>query len=80
MYLRLLPGNGRTRVGKQHVKTAPAKLTSTENSKHQIHWCTKFARATINTLKELAEPIGPGDVTFHSQGDKAKVSIGLTTA
>lgn len=80
MYLRLLPRNGRTRVGKQHVKTAPAKLTSTENSKHQIHWCTKFARATINTLKELAEPIGPGDVTFHSQGDKAKVSIGLTVA
>ena len=48
--------------------------------KHQSHPCIKFARATINTLEELAGVLGPGDVTFRSQNDKAKVQIGLTAA
>lgn len=57
-----------------NVVTAPVKL------KHQSHPCIKFARATINTLEELAGLLGPGDVTFHSQNEKDKVPIGLTTA
>ena len=32
----------------------------------------------INALEELAELLGPGDVTFHFQDDTAKVPIGLT--
>ena len=46
---------------------------------HQSHLCTKFARATINALEELAGLLGPGGVTFYSQDDKDKVSIGLAT-
>ena len=74
VYLWLLPENDRKREGKWNVVTAPVKL------KHQSHPCIKFARATINTLEELAGLLGPGDVTFHSQNEKDKVPIGLTTA
>ena len=56
------------------------KLISAKDSKHQIHPCTKFARATINALKELTGLLGPGDITFHSQDDKAKVPTVLTAA
>ena len=51
-------------------------LISAKNLKHQSHQCTKFARATISALEELAGLLGPGDVTF--QDDKAKMPIGLT--
>lgn len=62
---------------KRHVTTAPVKLISTKNSKHQIHLYAKFARAAIHVLEELTGLLGPGDVTFQSQNDNAKVSIGL---
>ena len=39
-----------------------------------------FAKATINALEELAGLLGPREVTFHSQDDKAKVPIGITAA
>ena len=80
MYLCLLPKNGRTREGKQHVTTAPVNLISAKNSKHQSHPGTKFATATITALEELVGLLGPGDVTFHSQDDKAKVPIGHRAA
>ena len=38
------------------------------------------SRASIRLLEELAAIFGPAEVTFHSQDDKAKVPIGLTTA
>ena len=38
------------------------------------------SRASIRLLEELAAIFGPAEVTFHSQDDKAKVTIGLTTA
>lgn len=56
------------------------KLISAKNSKHQSHPSTKFAKATINALEELAGLLGPGEVTFHSQDDKAKIPIELTAA
>ena len=56
------------------------KLISAENSKHQSHPYTKFARATINALEELAGLLGPGDITFHSQDDKVKAPTGFTAA
>ena len=34
----------------------------------------------LNVLEELAGLLGPGDVTFYSQDDKAKVLIGLLAA
>ena len=39
-----------------------------------------FARTTIRHLEEIAGFLGPDQVTFHSQDDKAKVPIGLTAA
>ena len=80
VYLRLLPRNSITKEGKRHVTTAPVKLISAKNSKHQNHPCINFAKATINALEELAGLLGPREVTFHSQDDKAKVPIGITAA
>ncbi len=39
-----------------------------------------IARSTIRHLEEIAGFLGPEEVIFHSQDDKAKVSIGLTAA
>ena len=54
--------------------TKPVKLISAQNSKYQSHLCA-FGGATINALEELDGLYGPGDVTFHSQNDKAKVPV-----
>ena len=80
VYIRLLPRNSITKEGKRHVTTAPVKLISAKNSKHQNHPCTNFAKATINALEELAGLLCPREVTFHSQDDKAKVPIEITAA
>ena len=39
-----------------------------------------FVKATINYLEELAGILGPIEVIFHSQDDKAKVPLGITAA
>ena len=76
----MLPGNHRSIEGKKHVTTAPVKLYKSQNSKHALHPSTKFARASIRSLEELAAILGPAEVTFHSQDDKAKVPVGLNAA
>ena len=76
VYLHLLPQNHRTTEGKRHVTTAPVKLYKSQNSKHAWYTSTKFVHAS----EELATILGPAEVTFHSQNDKAKVPIGLTAA
>ena len=78
VYLRLFPRNPITKEGKRHVTMAPVKLISAKNSKHRNHACTNFAKATINALEELAGLVGPREVTFHSQEDKASAPIGIT--
>ena len=80
VYLRHLPRNSATQEGKRHVKTVPVKLTRAQNDKHSTHADTLFARASISNLDELASLLGPQEVTFHSQDDKARVPIGLTAA
>ena len=80
VYLRLLPRNQRTIEGKRHVSTAPVMLYKAQNSKHVAHPSTKFVRASIKSLEEVAAILGPAEVTFHSQDDKAKVPIGITAA
>ena len=80
VYLHLLPRNSITKEGKEHVTTAPVKLISAKNSKHRNRPCTNFAKPTIYALEELAGPLGPHEVTFHSQDDKAKVPIGIIAA
>ena len=62
------------------MTTAPVKLISAKNSKHENHPYMNFAKATINVLEELAGLFGPHEVTFHSQDNKAKVLIGITAA
>ena len=80
VYLHLLPKNHRTIEGKRHMSTAPVKLYKAQNSHHASHPSKKFAHTTIRTLEELAAILGPAEITFHSQDDKAKVPIGLTAA
>ena len=80
VYLCLLPRNSIAKEGKQHATTAPVKLISAKNSKHQNHPCTNFAKATISALEELTGLLGPCEVIFYSQDDKAKVLIGKTAA
>ena len=71
--MRLLPKSARITEGKRHVRTAPVKLFRAQNSKHQSHPSVMFAKATINYLEELAGILGPNEVIFHCQDDKAKV-------
>ena len=80
VYLRLLRRNLLIKEGKRHVTAPSVKFISAKNSKHQIHPRANFAKATINALQELAGLLGPREVTFHSQDDKAKVPIGITAA
>ena len=62
------------------MKTAPVKLIRAQNDIHSKHVATKFAHSTISALEELAGVLGPQQVTFHSQDDKAKVALGLPAA
>ena len=62
------------------MRTDPVKLISAKNSKHQNHPCTNFAKTTTNALEEFAGLLGPCEVTFHSQDDRAKVPIVITAA
>ena len=80
VYLKLQPRNATTHEGKRHVKTAPVKLIRPENSENARHPDTLFARTSISYLEELASLLGPTEVTFLSQDDKARVPIGITAA
>ena len=55
------------------------KLLHSENSEHSSHVGAMFARLTIQHLEEVARFLGPEEVIFHSQENKARVPIGLTT-
>ena len=80
VYLHLLPRNHRSIEEKRHVTTAPVQLYKSQNSKYASHPSAKFARASIRSPEEVAAILGPAEVAFHSQDDKAKVPIGLTAA
>lgn len=67
-------------LGKTHIKTVPVKLIRAQNDEHKKHPDGKFCRATIKQLEELASMLGPNQVFFLSQDDKARVPIGLTAA
>ncbi|KAJ6642673.1 hypothetical protein Bhyg_07626, partial [Pseudolycoriella hygida] len=47
---------------------------------HRQHKDSKFAMTTINHINELASILGPNEVTYVSQDDKAKIPIGLPAA
>ncbi|XP_065172441.1 uncharacterized protein [Atheta coriaria] len=79
-YLRLLPRNYTTLEGKRHVVTVPVKLSRPEADYHKAHVDQHFCVATIRSLETLASILGPKQVCFLSQDDKARVPIGLTAA
>ena len=62
------------------MSTVPVKLIKVKNDKHVQHIDGYFCTATIGHLEELAPMLGPNEVCFISQDDKARVPIGLTTA
>nr|XP_047125600.1 uncharacterized protein LOC124807608 [Hydra vulgaris] len=72
-YLRLNPRNSATQEGKRHIKTVPVKLIRSQNDKHAKHIDGKFCTETIRRLKEISSLLGPKEVFFLSQDDKARV-------
>ena len=56
------------------------KLLRSENPKHSSHVGAMITYSTIRHLNEVAGFLGPEEVVFHSQDNKAKVPIGLTAA
>lgn len=79
-YLRLIPRRSNTEEGKRHVETVPVRLCRAQNDFHEKHADSAFATAAIHYLEELASLLGPNNVTFLSQDDKARVPIGKTAA
>lgn len=80
VYLRLLPRRSDTKEGKRHVNTVPVRLTRAQTDSHKTHTDGKFAMTTIAYMEELASVLGPQEVSFISQDDKARVPIGITAA
>ena len=78
LYPHLLVRNSQILEGMRHVHTTPAKLYKSQNSKHSSHISTKFTLSSIRTLEEIAAILRPEEVPYHSLGDKAKVTIGIT--
>ncbi|KAF6035822.1 hypothetical protein EB796_005872 [Bugula neritina] len=66
--------------GKRHVNTVPVKLLKARNDEHRAHQDSKFAAATVKYVHQLAAALGPSEVLFISQDDKARVPIGITAA
>ncbi|XP_055611608.1 uncharacterized protein LOC129758171 [Uranotaenia lowii] len=79
-YLRLLPRRSNTEEGKRHLSTVPVKLLRATNDQHSKHQDGEFCTATINMLEELSSLLGPNEVAFVSQDDKARIAIGITAA
>lgn len=80
VYLHLIPRRADTREGKRHINTVPVKLSKAQTDCHKEHIDTMFARATIKNMEEIASVLGPQEVCFISQDDKARVPIGVTAA
>lgn len=76
-YLRLVPRKANSTEGKRHVTTVPVKLIRAANDSHRRHSDAKFAMTTINYIHSLASMLGPNEVTYVSQDDKAKIPLGL---
>jgi len=58
----------------------PVKLARAQTDTHKTHIDGKFARATLRNMEEVASILGPQEVCFLSQDDKARVPLGITAA
>ena len=56
------------------------RLCRAQSDRHRDHADQHFCKATANGLEKLASILGPEHVVFISQGVKAKVTIGKTSA
>ncbi|KAK3925661.1 Transient receptor potential cation channel subfamily A member 1 [Frankliniella fusca] len=75
-YLRLLPR-------RRHVSTVPVKLSRPQADLHRGHQDGKFCTATARyeiSVEAVASVLGPRQVCFLSQDDKARVPLGITAA
>ena len=79
-YYRLLPRNYTTIEGRRHINTVSVKLCRAQNDLHKEHPDKFFATSTIRGLETSASILGPEEVFFLSQDDKARVPIGITAA
>lgn len=80
LYLRLLPRRVNTNEAKKHVNPAPVKVLRARDDLHKGHQDSRFCKATLDHLKELASILGNNQVLLISQDDKAKVPIGIPAA
>ncbi|KAE8744171.1 hypothetical protein FOCC_FOCC009179 [Frankliniella occidentalis] len=79
-YRRLVPRRSDSNEGKRHVTTVPVKLCRAQADHHRDHADQHFCKATITALEQVASILGPDQVLFISQDDKAKVPLGKTAA
>ncbi|KAG5860711.1 hypothetical protein JTB14_029385, partial [Gonioctena quinquepunctata] len=79
-YLRLIPRKSNSAEGRRHVSTVPVKLIRAQNDHHKSHLDSNFAETSIHYLENIASILGPDQVFFISQDDKARVPIGVTAA
>ncbi|KAG5888931.1 hypothetical protein JTB14_006299 [Gonioctena quinquepunctata] len=79
-YIRLIPRKSNSAEGRRHVSTVPVKLIRAQNDHHKSHLGSNFAETSIHYLENIASILGPDQVFFISQDDKARVPIGVTAA
>ncbi|KAG5877588.1 hypothetical protein JTB14_027190 [Gonioctena quinquepunctata] len=79
-YLRLIPRKSNSAEGRRHVSTVPVKLIRAQNDHHKSHLDSNFAETSIHYLENIASILGPDQVFFISQDDKARVPSGVTAA
>ncbi|CAH1105641.1 unnamed protein product [Psylliodes chrysocephalus] len=79
-YLRLIPRKSNSAEGRRHVSTVPVKLIRAQTNHHKSHLDSKFVETSIHYLENIASILGPDQVFFISQDDKARVPIGVTAA
>jgi hypothetical protein len=76
----LLPNRSGSLEGKRHVLTFPVRLVRAQNDQHSKHVDGKICASTIRRLEELTSFLGPHELSFLSQDDKARVPIAITAA
>lgn len=60
--------------------TVPVKLSRPEADKHSKHPDGKFCTSTLRALESVTSVLGPDQVFFWSQDDKARFPLGITAA
>ena len=78
VWLDLLPRKSQTVECKKHVHLSSVKLYKSQNSKDSSPYFHKVGKNQHDSHSGNCWNFGPEEVTFHSQGDNAKVPIGIT--